>query len=79
MTLRQRTSQEGTTMNCDQCAAAMINGTFCHETGCPNERKVWIPEEEQWVRFYDCFECGYPVRAGESCDCQEPVFETEED
>jgi hypothetical protein len=24
---------------CDQCEAAMINGVFCHETGCPNARK----------------------------------------
>jgi|SRR5579864_940975 len=24
---------------CDQCNAAMINGVFCHETGCPNKRK----------------------------------------
>jgi len=22
-------------MKCDHCAAAMINGVFCHETGCP--------------------------------------------
>lgn len=21
---------------CDQCQAAVINGVFCHETGCPN-------------------------------------------
>lgn len=24
---------------CDQCSASMINGVFCHETGCPNARK----------------------------------------
>jgi hypothetical protein len=24
---------------CDQCAASMINGVFCHETGCPNAPK----------------------------------------
>ena len=24
---------------CDQCVAAMINGVFCHETGCPNAKK----------------------------------------
>jgi hypothetical protein len=24
---------------CDQCVALMINGVFCHETGCPNSRK----------------------------------------
>jgi hypothetical protein len=26
--------------SCDQCNAAMINRVFCHETGCPNRRKV---------------------------------------
>lgn len=24
------------TLGCDQCVAAMINGVFCHEHGCPN-------------------------------------------
>ncbi len=34
---------------CDQCAACMINGIPCHETGCPNEDKVWDDEEDRWV------------------------------
>lgn len=25
---------------CDQCNAAMINGVFCHETGCPNKSRA---------------------------------------
>ena len=24
------------TINCYNCAAAMINGVFCHEAGCPS-------------------------------------------
>jgi hypothetical protein len=32
--------------SCDQCCAVMINGTFCHETGCPNARKVKV--DGQW-------------------------------
>lgn len=24
---------------CDQCAASFINGTFCHESGCPNRTR----------------------------------------
>lgn len=28
-------------MKCDQCDACMIHGVLCHETGCPNSRKVW--------------------------------------
>src|SRR4051812_6017651 len=63
-------------VRCDQCAAAMINGAFCHETGCPNARKTWIPEREQWVLFLKCRECGSDVESGESCDCQTPVDES---
>ena len=29
---------------CDQCEALMINGVFCHETGCPNTWKDQIRE-----------------------------------
>jgi hypothetical protein len=36
-------------IDCDQCVAAMINGVFCHETGCPNSRKVWDAESAEWV------------------------------
>jgi hypothetical protein len=54
-------------MHCDQCNACMINGIFCHETGCPNSKKKW--EDGEWVRYHDCFECGYPVKEGEICGC----------
>ena len=36
-------------MNCDQCEAMRINGVFCHEHGCPNQRKVWNVELGDWV------------------------------
>ena len=36
------------TIRCDQCEAAMINGVFCHETGCPNSRKTW--EDGEWIK-----------------------------
>lgn len=32
---------------CPQCEAMMINGLYCHETGCPNTHKVYIDGE--WV------------------------------
>lgn len=32
---------------CDQCEAMMINGIYCHETGCPNTHKVKIDGE--WI------------------------------
>jgi hypothetical protein len=56
--------------SCDQCEALSINGMFCHETGCPNSRKTWVAEREQWVLFVPCFECGSDVEVGTSCDCQ---------
>ena len=38
--------------SCNQCEAAMINGVYCHETGCPNRHKVkvdgeWVAEEDE--------------------------------
>lgn len=69
-------------VRCNQCAAAMINGVFCHETGCPNSRKTWIAERGEWVRFVECRECGDDVEVGESCNCHEidwePSSESEE-
>ena len=35
--------------NCDSCEALMINGIYCHETGCP----------EAWRdKVLECRECG---------------------
>jgi hypothetical protein len=57
-------------MRCDQCQQIRINGVACHEAGCPNSNKQWDSGREQWVAYRDCFECGYPVEVGETCDCQ---------
>lgn len=71
-------------MHCNQCEAAMINGVFCHETGCPNSRKTWIAERGEWILFVDCFECGCEVEAGEDCGCcpetggEEEVYEDDD-
>lgn len=44
---------EGTeTDRCDSCAALMINGVYCHETGCPNTPR-------------HCAECGSPCDHGQ--------------
>ena len=40
-------AEEENDNSCDQCVATMINGTFCHETGCPNQRKVKV--DGVWV------------------------------
>ena len=43
-------------MRCDQCEAAMINGVYCHERGCPN----W------WKHVtHECAECGSSFRTEE--------------
>lgn len=55
-------------MKCDQCAAAMIQGVFCHETGCPNSKKTWVPDRG-WVLFVECFNCGDEIESGERCTC----------
>jgi hypothetical protein len=34
---------------CDKCEALRINGVFCHETGCPNTKKVWDGQEGEWI------------------------------
>lgn len=55
---------------CDQCRWAWVNGMFCHETGCPNQKKTWVAERGEWVRFVECRECGCEVETGTVCDCQ---------
>jgi hypothetical protein len=46
----------------------IINGTFCHEHGCPNERKTFI--EGEWILLIKCFDCGFDVEHGTMCECQ---------
>ncbi len=36
-----------TDYSCNQCQALMINGVYCHETGCPNTHKFKVDGE--WV------------------------------
>ena len=57
-------------MKCDQCDAAMINGVFCHETGCPNTRKRYDSETDTWKTVYICRECGgeYDPDNGPCCE-----------
>jgi hypothetical protein len=56
-------------VRCDQCEAAMINGVFCHETGCPNTLKTY--RDGLWIAVVTCRECGFEVEQGEVCSCQE--------
>ena len=69
-------------VRCDRCEMVSINGTPCHEHGCPNMGATWNPEEQTWVRYFECGECGDDVRQGEQCDCStidwEPDMNEEE-
>lgn len=58
-------------ISCNQCQLLGINGTPCHERGCPNSRKSWVPDRGDWVLFVRCFHCGCDVEAGTNCGCCE--------
>ena len=60
-------------MTCSQCELLSINGVVCHETGCPNSRATWDADRQEWVKFIDCFDCGYPVELGTACGCGEDM------
>jgi hypothetical protein len=54
-------------MRCNQCEALMIQGVFCHETGCPNTHSRYDAEDDRWIKQRECFECGCMVDEDESC------------
>jgi hypothetical protein len=51
-------------MRCDNCEALMINGLFCHETGCPNTHARYDADEDIWIKQVKCFDCGCMVDVG---------------
>jgi hypothetical protein len=59
-------------MQCNQCEALVINGTFCHETGCPNTSARYDSESDTWIQQRTCSVCGYGVDEDDPCcnaDC----------
>lgn len=52
-------------MRCDRCQMVSINGTPCHERGCPNADARW--NGETWVAQRDCFVCGTTVDEDDPC------------
>jgi hypothetical protein len=65
-------------MGCDQCQMMQINGTPCHETGCPNMGARWDEENGQWIKQRECFECGSEVDYDDPC-CSAPVEDEAEE
>jgi len=57
-------------MRCNQCSAAIINGVFCHEIGCPNMRSRYDAALDAWIKMRECSECGSIVDQSEPC-CNE--------
>ncbi len=57
-------------MRCDSCDAAMIQGVFCHETGCPNIGSRYDAGMDEWVKVFECRECGEERDKRDGpCDC----------
>ncbi len=63
-------------MNCNQCEALIINGVFCHETGCPNRNSRYDQEAGEFIKQRKCFECGYNVDQDDLC-CSAPMEDEE--
>lgn len=63
-------------INCDHCNAAMIQGVFCHESGCPNYCSRFDIESGRWIKQRRCFECGYDCDRDDPC-CNEPIEDYE--
>lgn len=57
-------------LRCNQCEALMINGVFCHETGCPNQRSRYDHDAGEWIRQRKCFDCGCMADVDDAC-CSE--------
>jgi hypothetical protein len=53
-------------IHCDQCEALMINGVFCHETGCPNAHSRYAGEDD-WIKQRKCFQCGCMIDTDDPC------------
>jgi len=56
-------------MHCDQCQMLSINGVPCHETGCPNSRKTWHNDRQDWVPYVPRLVCTSYLALGTACDC----------
>lgn len=73
--LANHTSPNPAHISCDSCQALMIQGIFCHETGCPNVNARYDVESGEWVKQRKCFECGCTVDVDDSCCAAGPEDE----
>lgn len=61
-------------VRCDSCEALMIQGRFCHETGCRRTRDRYDAQSQEWIRQARCCECGDLYDADGACTCSEIPF-----
>jgi hypothetical protein len=69
--------EDSIAIRCNQCVALMIQGVFCHETGCPNTNSRFDAETGEWIKQRKCFECGCTVDADDLC-CNAELEDDEE-
>lgn len=62
-------------ISCDSCEMLSIQGVACHEIGCPNSGARF--EDGCWVRYRECFICGYDAPVGQPCDCTRDMEDDE--
>jgi hypothetical protein len=70
---RMKARQEAQRITCNECDLVSINGLPCHEHGCPNVNARWDAADGEWIKQYECRECGFTVDRNVGCDCQEPL------
>jgi len=70
MSKRTERKQGRKVPKCDQCEQLRINGVVCHEIGCPNMGRTYDPDREQWIKYVECWDCGFKVEVGEVCECR---------
>lgn len=63
-------------VDCDQCEMLSINGIPCHESGCPNAKARWDPDNQSWVKQYTCRECGCKADIGTECCTDDPFIDS---
>lgn len=48
---------------CNQCECTNINGTRCHETGCPNQKEqIVLADDGSLDTVFECRGCGETFR-----------------
>lgn len=68
-------TQTSERLSCDQCSLAIIQGTPCHEAGCPNS---WIDPktDEGYTRECPWCGCGFVPKDSNQTFCEDSCAES---